>query len=173
MKNKKLTLPGEELATIEEFNPSFGSYSDGDKIRSKLIGKVKYDYKERVIIVEPLIKKLTLPSEGDEIIGLVELAQGPILNIRITHINGERSNKGFIGLALQEEVKVGDLVKGKVISLENGVIHLSLDGVIYTTCPSCGGKVKRIRENSIKCLNCGHVESRKLAKDFGNLSEKI
>ncbi len=174
-------MPGEELATIEEFDVGYGTYSDGDKVRASIVGKAIYDLKARVVKLEPLSKRLLMPSEGDVVLGSVEMVQGPIIHVRIKYINGQRSNKGFIGLALfqnknedKELIKVSDIIKAKVISLENGIIHLSIekdDGVIHTLCSLCGGKVKRIGDRAIKCVKCGNVEVRKLSKYFGNLTE--
>jgi len=67
-------------------------------------------------------------------------------------------------------VKLGDIVRCGVHSLMNGMIHLSLNddhaGVIYALCSNCGKPLLRAGSR-VKCVECGNVEERKLADDFG------
>jgi exosome complex component CSL4 len=185
-KMKRVT-PGEKLAVIEEFSPSKGTYMNRDSIRALKLGVANYDLKKKEIRMEPL-KKIGLPMMGDRVIGQVDAVQSNIANIKIYYVNNERSFGGFAGmLILKPEssfrrgrgkaiiCKLGDIVRAKVKSYRNAIVHLSIDddenGVIYTKCSSCGGDVDRI-DQRIKCVDCGLMEERKLAFDFGKAQLK-
>jgi len=186
VEKKKRIIPGDKLAVIEEFNASDGAYVDRDTIRASRLGMVDHDTKKREIKIEPLQKVKNMPMVGDNIIGLVEVVQSNIANIRIHYINDKRVTSGFTGmLILRSEktsrrkatiCKLGDIVRAKVRSHENAIIHLSIaandSGVIFATCSSCGEIAKRF-DKKIKCDNCGLIEERELASDFGEVSLKL
>lgn len=69
MENKKIVIPGEELAVGMDFLPSFGTYRDKDKIVSSRLGLVNIDGK--IIKIIPLAGKYN-PRKGDTIIAKVE-----------------------------------------------------------------------------------------------------
>ncbi|MCP8319282.1 MAG: exosome complex RNA-binding protein Csl4 [Candidatus Methylarchaceae archaeon HK01B] len=184
----KKTTPGDKLAVIEEFNASEGAYIDKDTIRALRLGIADYDMKRREIKIEPSRKVKNIPIVGDNVIGQVEAVQGNIANIRIYYINDRRSSSGFTGMLILRSgrsprksgrkttvLMLGDIVKAKVTSYENSIIHLSINangsGVIYTTCSLCGGSTERL-DHKIKCTNCGLIEERKLASDFGEVYQK-
>jgi len=174
--------PGDKLAVIEEFSSNDGTYMNEDLIRASKLGVANYDLKKKEVKIEPL-KKIRVPMIGDSIIGQVDAVQSNIANIKIHYINDERSSSSFTGmLVLKPEnsikkgkrkttiCKPGDIIRAKVTSCKNAIVHLSIDGngngVIYATCSSCGGNVNGI-DQRIKCVDCGLVEERKLAFDFG------
>jgi exosome complex component CSL4 len=72
--------------------------------------------------------------------------------------------------------RVGDVVRGRVFSLLNSTIHITIDereyGVLYTLCFNCGGDTVRIN-NSIKCIECGAQEERKLTNDYGKEAVRL
>ena len=71
----------------------------------------------------------------------------------------------------------GDIVRGRVISLLNSNIHLTLAekeyGLLYAQCFMCGGDTVRTNESTIKCVDCGAFENRKLAHDYGKESVRL
>ena len=68
------------------------------------------------------------------------------------------------------QVKLGDIVRAKVVSKLNAIIQLSIGephlGVIATLCSNCGTPLSR-GDGRARCINCGNVEERKFADDFG------
>jgi exosome complex component CSL4 len=66
--------------------------------------------------------------------------------------------------------KTADIVRAKVISTLNSIIHLSFEdekcGVLTAYCSNCGGAMVRVHDKA-KCVECGNIEERKLASDFG------
>jgi exosome complex component CSL4 len=66
--------------------------------------------------------------------------------------------------------KTADIVKARVVSTLNSIIHLSFDGddlgVVAASCSNCGSPMLRVHDKA-KCPECGNIEERKLALDFG------
>lgn len=179
-RKKKVCVPGEVIGVIEEFMPSKNVYQENYSLRSKVIGKISFDPKLKTIEVIPPTLKLGSPKINDEVVGVVEQVQSGIVSVRILEINDKPVHSQFIGLLILRSslertrskivLKLGDLIKAKVISLTNSLIHLSIDGdrygVIYTRCSFCGGEVQVVGKR-IQCLQCKMVDERKLSSDFG------
>jgi len=178
---KKTALPGETLATPEEFLPGKNVYEEGGSIKALLIGNVVRDMKNMEIRVDPLVEKRS-PSVGDFVTGQVEAVQSSSANMKIYYLNGKQAMGGFSGtIFLRDErsgrgvrrtqVKLGDIVRAKVVSLLNGIIQLSIDdrhsGVMYALCGNCGRPLTGADGGRGRCLECGNVEERKFADDFG------
>ena len=61
-------LPGEKVATIEEYLPGENTFEDGDAIRSASIGTVELNKTEQLVSIQN--KKSTMvPKIGDIIVG--------------------------------------------------------------------------------------------------------
>jgi exosome complex component CSL4 len=190
----QVALPGDPLAVIEEFEGSAGTYTQDSAVRAEQVGRPAYELKDRTIRVQPVSRPRQLPQLGDAVIGQVESAQTSIANMLIRYVNGKRNEGRFTGmLMLQAEAppqrrgrggrgarpyrprrgticKAGDLVRAHVTSVKNAIIHLSLqgdeDGVVAARCSICGNAVRPI-DGGIKCIECGNMEERRLASDFG------
>ncbi|MCS7141339.1 MAG: exosome complex RNA-binding protein Csl4 [Candidatus Nitrosocaldus sp.] len=177
----RFTLPGDRIATIEEFEGLDGVYQHSDgMLRASRVGKVTYDLKQRYVRVNGL-KSILLPKVGDHVIGFVHMLTSNSANIRIVYINELRSDARFdaiyIGrgkIKVQNMFRVGDMVRAKVASILNGYIHVTFRdsnlGVIYTRCNQCGGEVVRLNAEEVKCVECNAVSSRRLAEDYGNVN---
>jgi len=46
-------------------------------------------------------------------------------------------------------------------------------GVIHADCSICGSTLEKIGQNRLKCARCGNTENRKLASDYGSVSENL
>ncbi len=179
----RTVLPGDKLAVSEEFLPGKHTYEDSGLIRSLVAGAVNKDPKNMEISVKPAARAQTV-RVGDWVTGQVEVAQTNSAGLKIYYVNGERMDKDFSGsLSLRgmggprgaprmTPVKLGDIVRCRVFSLVNGMIHLSIDerelGVVHALCGNCGRPLLQGGANRAKCEECGNVEDRKLADDFGN-----
>ena len=71
---------------------------------------------------------------------------------------------------IYDAFKYGDFVRAKVISDKNNVFHLSTKednlGVVYAYCSLCGG-ILVPNQSRLRCKECGHLEGRKQAADYG------
>ena len=184
MKPKAPTaLPGDRLAVSEEFLPGKHTYDDSGLIRALAAGSVVRDVKNMEISVKPAVEP-ELIKVDDWVTGQVEGAQANSANVHIYFLNGKPTYKDFSGmLSLRglsgggrgtrrtTPVKMGDIVRCRVFSLLNGIIHLTIDepdmGVVAALCGNCGKPLLRGSAARAKCDECGNVEERKLARDFG------
>ncbi|MGH2639819.1 MAG: exosome complex RNA-binding protein Csl4 [Rhabdochlamydiaceae bacterium] len=183
-KRLRIVLPGDKLATIEEFIPGTGSASIDDEVVSTVLGGQQPDMSNRIMNVKPARTAAdSLPKAGDNIIGRVDSAQSSVAQVTIIALNDKPSHKEFSGmLSLRDDrrrrssspIKAADLIRAKVISTKNSIFHLSIDasdcGVIYTVCSNCGGRVVALGRDRVKCPECGLVDERVLADDFVKLS---
>ena len=185
--NNKPMLPGEHIASIEEFEGGKNTYiaSDGT-VRSAAVGTKVYDLKRRIVKVDQKNSPM-LPKVGDTIVGYVDMLFSSMVSVKILYINHKRSDAGFSAIASarvgsrgdrdrrggdrRATFHTGDIIRGRVVSLLNSTVHLTLAerefGVLYTLCFMCGGDTVRTNENTIKCVECGAFEERKLTHDYG------
>ena len=190
--DSKPILPGEHIASIEEFEGGKNTFlaSDGT-VRSTTVGTRVYDLKRRIVKIEPKNSPM-LPKIGDVIVGYVEMMFSTMVSIKVLYINDRWSDAGFSAIAsarLGSRADIerrgdrratfhnGDIVRGRVISLLNSTIHLTLAekeyGLLYAMCFMCGGDTVRTNESTIKCVECGAFENRKLAHDYGKESFRL
>ena len=178
----KKVLPGDKIAVSEEFLPGKHTYEDAGLIRALVVGGVQMDAKNMEISVNPVAEASTVRVE-DWVTGQVEVLQSNSAGLKIYYVNGVRMDKDFSGtLSLRgfgggrgarkgPPVKLGDIVRCRVFSLVNGIIHLSIDetdmGVLHALCGNCGRPLLKGGRDKVKCDECGNVEDRKLAGDFG------
>jgi exosome complex component CSL4 len=180
---KKVVLPGDKLAVSEEYLPGRHVYDDSGLLRALAVGTVERDQRNMEISVKPAVEAGTL-KVGDYVTGQVEAAATSTAGVRIYYVNGKPTEKGFTGTLMLRSrerergpragppVKLGDIVRSRIQSMMNGIIHLSVDeddtGVLYASCGNCGRPMQR-GGNRAKCDECGNVEERKLASDFGRI----
>lgn len=185
-------LPGESVASIEEFEGGRNTYLAPDgTIRAAAIGTRVYDLKRRIVKIEQKNSPM-LPKVGDLILGYVEMMFSSMVSIKVLCINDKWSDAGFSAIAsarLGSRADIerrgdrratfhnGDIARGRVISLFNSTIHLTLAekeyGVMYALCFMCGGDTVRTNESTIKCVECGAFENRKLTHDYGKESLRL
>ena len=156
-------IPGEKIASIEEYLPGDNTFEDNDSIRATTIGEINLNSSERSASINRQ-KQITVPKVGDVIIGVVEYVNGKKVNSDLECICVTRHiRKKNIALAQ-------DVVKAEIISHINGTIHATIDspelGVLFTKCRKCFGTVVKMRD-AVKCKDCGWIDDRKLSSDFG------
>ncbi len=178
-------LPGEQIASIEEFEGGKNTYLANDgTVRSAAIGTKVYDLKRRVVKIEQKNSPI-LPKVGDIVTGYVDMLFSSMVSVKILYLNEKKFPSGFsaIGSARvgardrdrrgdrRATFRIGDIIRGRIISLLNSTVHITLAekefGVLYALCFMCGGDTVRTAENSIKCIECGAFEDRKLTNDYG------
>jgi len=182
-------LPGDQAASIEEFEGGKNTYVSDGLVRSAVVGTKVYDFKNRIVKVDSK-NSPTLPKIGDIVIGYIEMLFGSMFSIKILYINETKSQTGFSAIASARlsgvgstgrgrdrgdrrsrvVFRVGDIIRGRVYSLLNSTIHITIDekafGVLYTLCFNCGSDTIR-SNNIVKCIECGAFEERKLTDDYG------
>lgn len=185
--HNKPMLPGEYIASLEEFEGGKNTYLTADgTVRSAAVGTKVYDLKRRIVKVDQKNSPM-LPKVGDIIVGYVDMLFSSMVSVKILYINDKSSKAGFSAIASarvggrsdrdrrggdrRAVFRTGDIVRGRVISLLNSTVHLTLAekeyGVLYALCFICGGDTVRTNESTIKCVECGAFEERKLTRDYG------
>jgi exosome complex component CSL4 len=180
-----VALPGDFLAFPEEFLPGKNTYEQEDSVRASLPGRIERDLSKREVAVRPSTVART-PAVGDVVVGQVEAAMTSTAGVRISYLNGVETLAGFPGTIFMRSergsssrggggerrayVKLGDVIRARVTSTLNGMNQLSIDephlGVIAAMCSVCGATLLR-GDGRARCDQCGNVEERKFADDFG------
>ena len=188
--NYDVTFPGEHVAFIEEFESGKNTFVVDGSIKSLGLGKKKYDFKKRQVAIER-IKQAHFPKIGDVIVGYIEMLFGSMISIRILYLNNKKFSSGLSAIASTRIAsesggwnsrrdrgerrpklmyRVGDIVRGRIFSLLNSSAHATISdkdfGIIYCTCYICGGDTIK-SYNTVKCIECGMMEEKKLTSDFG------
>ena len=169
------TFPGEKLASIEEYEAGHNTFDDGDMVRAATIGKKDIDKTTRVASVNHP-KMLSIPKDGDIVIGTVAAVMASMIAVSIDYINGKPTTSkvecicGTRNLRIRNVALSNDIVTLKILSHLNGTIHATISepqlGVLFTKCRKCGGKVVPMRD-AIKCTECAWIDERKLSSNFG------
>lgn len=172
-------LPGEQLASIEEFEGGKNTYVTADgTIRSAAVGTKVLDLKRRVIKIEQK-KAPILPKIGDIVVGYVEMIFASMISVKILYLNDRKFSAGYSAIASMRVgrdrrdrpvFRAGDIIRGRVMSLLNSTVHMTIAekefGVLYTLCFMCGGDTVKVND-AVKCIECGAWEPRKLTHDYG------
>jgi exosome complex component CSL4 len=185
-KSGKLVIPGERLGVIEEFIPNSGTYVKDGIIFSQVIGRALVDLISKKVSVYPLVSELIAPKISSIVIGQVGNAQSDNVLVRIFRVGSNALSGVFTGIfhisdvqeryvnSMSDVCKPGDILRAKVISNKNKVYHLSTKdsglGVLYAFCSRCS-HVLEPKRYDMRCPNCGNIERRKFALDYGK--EKI
>lgn len=183
-KMKEITLVGDYLGTTEEFLPGHGTYSEEGKIYASIIGNKVLDSSRHVAKVDGSFPENL--SVGATVFGDVLNVQGSIIQVIIRKIQGSKGKMGIkAGLHVSniadefienpgDKFGIGDIVKAKVIKDMSGRIDLATKGnlgVVKAFCKKCMHPLVKTDKNLLECEFCGSKETRKIASDYGNVSE--
>ena len=168
-------IPGERIASVEEYLPGENTFEDNDLIRATTIGNINLDSTERLASINSQTQ-ITVPKVGDIIIGVVEANLPSMIAIMMKYVNGKKVVADLECICVTRHLRkknvalAKDVVKAKIISHINGTIHASIDsqelGVLFTKCRKCFGTVVKMRD-AVKCKDCTWIDDRKLSSDFG------
>lgn len=183
MSEEDKKMIGDYLGTIEEFIPGVGTYVEDGKIYAAILGKPVIDAERHVAWVDgkhPLELKV-----GDIVYGEVMAIRKNIVTVIVSRVEGEQNKVDirtgvFVSNISDDYVDktddmfgIGDLVRGKVVKIDNGLIDISTkggDGVVYAFCKACRHKLdKGEGKDKLFCTTCKQSESRKVANDYGSV----
>ena len=168
-------IPGERIASIEEYEAGSNTFDDGDAVRSLVVGNTAVDSSSRTANIERS-KKVGVPDPGDIVIGTVAAVMASRFAVTILYVNGQRTKSSVECVCSTRDIRrknvamVNDVVELRIVSHLNGSIHATMDdpslGVILTRCIKCGGSVVPVRD-IVKCIECSWIDERKLSTKFG------
>ena len=177
-----LVLPGDILGTSEEFLPGRNVMDENGLLIALKPGTLVKDEKNLTVSVHSF--KVTIkPKPGDVVYGQVTKSDRGKYNIAIGAFQ-EPGHKELIPTKMESTLKVessrdekfvpvrvGDYVRGKLFVSRYGT-DISIGGrefgVLLAKCNNCR-QMLFLENNSLKCHNCGNIESRKLAEDYGKI----
>jgi len=184
IKTGDFVVPGDFLATAEEFVPGEGAYEESGKIYSSGTGVVMLDVQTKKASVHSKTKSIPSLKPGDIVIGRIEDTREQRANVWIAIQRGNEDRQiplpdlGTIHVSeirkeyvkdLSEQFKVGDIVRAKVTKADRKPVSLVTDsddlGVIVAHCSSCHVPLD-LEGKELKCPACGRTETRKLASDY-------
>ena len=169
-------LPGDRIASIEEYAAGPNTFDDGDTVRSTVVGQKVIDRNTWTASVSSP-KMLSVPKKDDIIIGKVASVMSSMIAVSIDYINGTPTTSKVECICSTRNIRrknialQGDVVSLRILSHINGTIHGTMSapelGVIFTKCRKCGGGVVPLRD-VIKCKECSWIDERKLSNRLNN-----
>lgn len=177
-------LPGEFVGTEEEYLEGKGTYSEDGKIFTLVVGDLHIDSKRHATIIPK--EKLPEIKIGSVVYGKIDevFESKAFVTLEFSEISKRKTRTvktpGLIMVseidvkyvrAIRDEIRVGDIIKGKVVDITpfNVIISLKLreHGVIKAFCSKCRHELK-LKGNMLECDNCGNKENRKLGFPYGS-----
>jgi len=184
IKTGDFVIPGDFLATAEEFVPGDGAYEEDGKIYSSCTGVVLVDVRTKHISVFSRTLGPPALKRDDVVVGRVEEVRDQSANVYIGVLRGREDrelplpNMGSIHVSqvhtgyvedMRRQFKPGDIVRARVMNARRAPVQLLTAGddlgVIVATCSRCRALLER-EDSKLRCSECGNVEFRKLASDY-------
>jgi exosome complex component CSL4 len=188
MENKKrIVIPGEEIATTEEFLAGEGTFERKGKIFSSYLGTLDLDSEEMKAKVKPLNPLVKL-KVGDIVLATVADVKSNMVITDVVLVEGKArgvTGDTFASIHVSKiseaytsdvwkEYRLGDIIRAKVVQTEPS-LQLSSDkpnlGVILGLCTKCRMPLIK-KDKNLFCENCQRTEIRKMAPDYGKYNLK-
>ncbi|MFX1315642.1 MAG: exosome complex RNA-binding protein Csl4 [Promethearchaeota archaeon] len=192
LKNKDIVLTGEYLGVVEEFLPDKQTtFTKDGQIYASKSGLINIDEKKREIeIITHQEKDRKIVKIGDIVIGTILFLRQYSVGINFYTVNRKiHFNSYYFGNIhvsqisdryvdkIQDAFQITDIIRARVINQNYNEFNLSTVGknlgVIYADCAICGTSLTKIGYNKLRCHRCGNVEMRKIADDFGNVTQDL
>ena len=190
--SNKIILTGEYIGVVEEFLPDKQSTftKDGQIFASKT-GMITINNKERKIEISTHQEKDRKTVKiGDIVIGTILFLRQYSVGINFYTINKKiHFNSSYFGNIhvsqisdryvekIHDAFQITDIIRARVVAQDYNEYKLSTTGrelgVIYADCVICGIPLTKIGNNKLRCNRCGNNESRKLANDYGNVTNNL
>ena len=90
----EFSLPGDKVATIEEFETGDNTFDDGHTIRSVVAGTKEFDKTRRIANINRF-KSPAVPQVNDLVIGNVAALMNNMFAVNMLYINGKPTHSGL------------------------------------------------------------------------------
>jgi exosome complex component CSL4 len=192
VKNNEIALTGQYLGVVEEYLPDKQStYVREGQIYATKTGIVNINKDRRAIEIK------SYQEEDRRTVKINDIVIGTLLFLRLYSVgisfatinNKIHFNSSYFGNIhvshishkfiekISDAFQITDIVRAKVIRQEQNEYRLSTVGknfgVIHADCSICGTTLEKIGVDRLRCPRCGNVENRKLASDYGNVTESL
>ncbi|MCX8190079.1 MAG: exosome complex RNA-binding protein Csl4 [Candidatus Diapherotrites archaeon] len=183
IKMKRIVVPGEDLAEVEEFIEGENTYQEGEKVRSAVVGFATYDSKSHEVKVVP-DKRVKVFEIGTKVIGQVVASRKTriLVNIAPIECNDERivlpKTKATLFVSkiadrfvkeISEEYKIGDIIVAEIDDIKPYGLYLRTNkpnlGVLKAFCSRCRSPL-HYNNAKLLCKKCGSIEHRKISSEY-------
>ena len=181
-KECKKVLPGEAVATAEEYMAGFGTYEHDGVIYSSAIGNLELDEKNKMARLDFENPPMAV-AVGDKVFCEVKDVRTSMVGCDIFAIEG--SKRGVTGETdatihvskisskyvedASREYRKTDLLRGEVIQARPSIQLTTagpLYGVVMARCKICREPLERQHGSKLFCPKCERTEYRKVADDY-------
>jgi len=181
--DRRLVLPGEEVAVAEEYEAGEGTYEEGGRVYASQPGTLALDAEHRVARVTPFNPPANM-RVGDVVYGVVSNIRSSMAEALVLAVHGRnRQVAGELEASLhvskitnayvediRDAMRLGDVIRARVIltdpSLQITTQEQNL-GVVLALCSADRAPMER-RGNEVRCPRCERTYGRKLAADYGH-----
>lgn len=181
---RKMVLPGDQIAVSEEFEPGEGTYEKDGLIFAATPGVLELDPENRVA----RIRSFNPPAElhvGDIVYGVIDDIRGMMATATILAIHGRTrqisgETEGTIHISnvsedytedIRDMYRLSDVIRAKVIQVKPSVQLTTAEpilGVVKARCSVCRGPLE-VRGRELYCPRDERTERRKVASDYADL----
>ncbi|MFX1304718.1 MAG: exosome complex RNA-binding protein Csl4 [Promethearchaeota archaeon] len=192
LNDNDIVLTGDYIGVVEEFLPDKQSTftKDGQIFASKT-GLITINKTERKIEISTHQEKdRKIVKIGDIVIGSILFLRQYSVGINFFTINNKiHFNSSYFGNIhvsqisdryvdkIHDAFQITDIIRARVLEQDYNEYKLSTAskhlGVIYADCVICGDSLTKIGYNKLLCNRCGNKETRKLADDYGNVTNNL
>jgi len=192
LKDGDIIVTGDYIGVVEEFLPDKQStFTKEGKIYATKTGMINVNDQERKIEISTHQEKdRKVVKVGDTVIGTILFLRQYSVGISFYTINKKihfnSSCFGNIHVSqisdryvekIRDAFQITDIVRARVLEQNYNEFKLSTTGkhlgVIYADCVICGNPLTKIGYNRLRCDRCGNQETRKLANDYGNVTNNL
>jgi exosome complex component CSL4 len=181
---ENLVLPGDVIATAEEYVPGRNTMEENGDVISLAYGRLKKDEKNLTISVQTPRRKISLHS-GQIVYGQIMKMDQRRATVKVGAVFDREQGlieyvaDGSIGMSSQygrnnePSMHIGDFIRAKILrigdrGLDLGIFGKNL-GVLRTLCTKC--RLPMVKKNAaLYCDNCERTEIRKVADDYGMIN---
>ena len=181
---RRLVLPGDEVAVVEEFEPGAGTYEADGRVRAAVAGVLELDSNQRVARVRPFNPPAELRA-GDIVYATVEDLKSAMAVVTVLAVHGRQrqitgETEGAVHISkisdsytddIRDVFRSGDIVRAKVLQAKPSVQLTTAEpalGVVLAFCGNDRAPLER-RGSELRCPRDDRTERRKLASDYGDL----
>ncbi len=181
----EILMPGDKLATCEEYIPGEGTYERDGTVFAAVVGFREFDEEEKIARIRA-VNRLTLLKEGDIVLGMVERVALSMATISVKRLVGNPRAitgqvEGVVHVSkvskdytddVRREYRAGDIIRAKVVQASPS-LQLSTDspelGALKSRCLRCRAILEK-KDKALYCDRCERVEHRKLAQDYNEFT---
>ncbi|MEM2839257.1 MAG: exosome complex RNA-binding protein Csl4 [Thermoplasmata archaeon] len=181
-KSCRKVLPGEPVATAEEYMAGFGTYEHDGVIYASAIGVLDLDEKNKVARLNFDNPPMAV-AVGDRVFCEVTDARPAMVGCEIIAIEGcprgvtgeteatihvSRISNKYVEDA-SREYRITDIVRGEVVQARPSIQLTTAGahyGVVFARCRNCRDPLERQQGNKLYCPKCDRTEYRKVADDY-------